>query len=182
MKFKGLFPTESYELTTDLPVTEVLTRLYNAIDPRKTLSMLASKSTFKKPYEGIVYVDGFKINQKIVGKQNSFAPVMTGKVSTRLNQTTIDVELTLQPFTKVFMALWVGFLGVFCTVMLYKAFISPSKSFLNNFSVSSLAPFGMLIFGFGLTLFGFKTESQNAKDYLRNLLEGDEANLMTPFK
>ena len=176
MKFRNYLPTEKYTLVTHLRVAEVRQRVADRIEPKTTtLFPMYSKKGRTKPYEGELVNDTFTIN-KIIDYKNSFLPVITGHISAHGDKTRIAISMNLTLFVLVFIAIWLGILGTICLGLLLSGLLRLSQFTQSEFNPLVLLPFGMFIFGAGLTLIAFKAESKSAKKFLADLLEGQELN------
>lgn len=78
------------------------------------------------------------------------------------------------PFVIVFMAIWLGVMGLACIVTLAIGIIKVKQILETGFSPMVLTPFGGFIFGYLLTVIAFKKESKIAKEFLLSLLNGQE--------
>ena len=156
-------PFENFVLTTSLPVEEVRNRLANNIGPGGKTS---------KPYEGSIVNNTFKIN-RIINYRNSFLPVITGEISQDWGKTEIKIKMKPSVFTLIFMAVWLGTVGIACIVILVAAILTLPDIFQQNFSPAILIPFGLFIFGYLLVTLGFKYESSTSKEFLKTLFEAE---------
>jgi len=75
--------------------------------------------------------------------------------------------MRLHAFVIVFMFIFFGGTGIGCLAVLPIMFIIP------DFEPFTLAPFGMLIFGYAIATGGFKYESIKSKKYLAQLFEAE---------
>jgi hypothetical protein len=66
---------------------------------------------------------------------------------------------------QVFLYFWMGGLGLFCVIEI-AAWLASGKPMLKD-----LMPFGMLAFGYGITMAGFKPEAAKAGKFLAELFE-----------
>lgn len=174
MNFKKLLPIESYTLTSTLNIDEIKKRISGNIEPKKTLRLSLFGNNSTKPYEGEISGDTFQIS-RIINYRNSFLPIITGHISSYVGQTVIEIKM--QPATSVivFMCLWLGIVGFVCLLFLMGELFSLKEITQNGFSFGTAIPFIMFLFGWLLTFLGFKLESKKSKQFLSNLLEGQEA-------
>ena len=172
--FYKFFPSKSYTLLTELSEFEVKRRIAAKINSQQKTSPSDFNDPMKRQYKGEVYEHGFRISQVLVGKKNSFAPLITGNISSFGITTKIEIEMRLTPFVVGFMLLWLGFVGLFCLGMLFVRMERFHEILKDGFSMDALIPFGMFIFGCILPRIGFKSESDNAKIFLASLLKAHE--------
>lgn len=166
MNFGKYLPIESYTLVTKLPVEEVLKRLADNIEPEKIIRFSLFNKATGKPYEGQMVGRTFKIT-RIIDYRNSFLPVITGRISSFLGETEIKVKMRLSPFIFVFMSFWLGTVVFFGLQIIYTQLFE-----LRQFSSVILAPLGMFLFGYLLTILPFKAESKKSKAFLATLFDG----------
>jgi len=174
MRFQKFFPSKSYTLLTELSEFEVKRRINAKINSQEKTSQADFNDPVKRQYKGEVYEHGFRISQVLVGKRNSFAPLITGNISSFNTTTKIEIDMRLSPFVIGFMLFWLGFVGLFCLGMILVGMARFHEILKNGFSMDALIPFGMFIFGCILPRVGFKTESDNSKVFLASLLKAHE--------
>ncbi len=175
INFKKYLPFESYILTSKLSVEEVKKRLAENIEPKQYFRFPAFiKKPSSKPYEGEILVDTFIIS-RIINYGNSFLPLITGRISTFVGKTQINIKMRPMIFVLIFISLWLGIVGLFCLGIVLTALFQIRQILENGFSPIILIPFGMFLFGYLLTTLGFKAESKNSKEFLARLLDGDES-------
>jgi hypothetical protein len=163
-------PFENYVLTTNLSVDEVRDRLANNVEPQKKASISSSKQNTSKPYQGSIVNNSFKIF-RIINYRNSFVPVISGEISQAYGKTEIAVKMKPVLFVLIFMAFWIGTVGVICVCILVMAVLEFKDLIQNGFSPPILIPFGMFIFGYLLITLSFKYESSTSKEFLKDLFE-----------
>jgi hypothetical protein len=159
-------PTENIILKTNLKETEIIDRLSNFVEPKKTFrfGMLGNEAT--KPYEGRINDLTFDIT-RIITYKNSFLPRINGVIHHEYNGTTITVKMRLHSFVVVFIFIWCGGVGLGCIAVL-KTLLADNK-----FHPASIIPFGMLIFLYALTMAAFKYESKKSKKDLQTLFDAE---------
>lgn len=173
MNIRKYLPFENYVLTTRLSAQEVTKRLTDNIDTRKGIHLSSLPSNLRKPYKGQIAGSTFKMS-RIIHYKNSFLPQIKGQISTFLNDTQISIKMRPVTFVLIFMSLWLGIVALVCLSILLLALFKLSQILHNGFSPSFLIPFGMLIFGAVVPTYSFKSESKKAKEFLEQLLEGQE--------
>lgn len=169
IKMKYL-PFENITYQTKLDSEEILSRINEIIEPKKTLRMTGIfGSSDHKPYEGSINGSSFNIN-RIIGYRNSFLPRIKGNIEKDFGKTKVNVKMRLHPFVLVFMIVWCGGVGLG-----FLAFLTATIG-KGTFEPAILIPLGMLLFGYGLTTGGFKYESIKSKKYLAELFEAEIKN------
>ncbi|MGD1839763.1 MAG: hypothetical protein ACFB0B_02545 [Thermonemataceae bacterium] len=168
-------PFENITYKTKLDSEEVLSKLSEVIEPKKTFRMVgAFGSGNHKPYEGSINGTSFNIN-RIIGYRNSFLPRINGIIEKDINGiiekdingTKIKVKMRLHVVVIIFIGIWFGGIGIGCLAFLSTMFNS------EGFKPIVLIPFGMLILSYALVTGGFKYESIKSKKYLTQLFEAD---------
>lgn len=180
MSLKRFLPFEKITLTTKLSSEEVHKRLKENIEPKKYFPESVFNRNSAKEYEGEIIGNTFKINQILVGRRNSFAPTISGNISSYLGQTNVNIRMQLLPSVTILMSLWLGIVGLVCLALLFVGLLQVKHILMNGFSPMFLIPFVMFAFGILLTIFGFKSESKKAKEFLTELLEGKETIINEP--
>ena len=160
-------PFENITYTTKLDSEEILNRLNNIIEPRKTFR---NNGIFggghHKPYEGSINGASFSVT-RIINYRNSFLPKINGAVEKDLDGTKINVRMRLHLFVIIFMAIWLIGVGIGCLAFIFTMLDN------NKFEPMIFIPFGMLLFGYALVTGGFKYESKKTKKDLAQLFESE---------
>jgi hypothetical protein len=73
--------------------------------------------------------------------------------------------MRLHKFTLIFMCFWMSIVLAVCVAMLVMFIVHGFK----DFSFPTLIPFGMLAFGYGMTIVPFKAESRIFRQFLEEL-------------
>jgi len=173
MNFKKYLPFENYTLTSKLPVEEIKRRLADNIEPKKNLRFPGFNKISNRPYEGQILADTFTIS-RIINYRNSFLPIITGRISTFLGKTQINVRMRPVTFVLIFMSFWLGAVGLVCLGIILTGVIQFKRILQSGFSPMILIPFGMFLFGCLLITLAFKAESKRSKEFLERLFEGQE--------
>ncbi|MDN5477606.1 MAG: hypothetical protein L0G39_11795 [Chryseobacterium sp.] len=152
-------PFERIIYRTNLSEQEIITRLSGFVEPKK----FGFGRTSSKEYEGFINNNCFEIN-RMINYRNSFLPQIKGTIQKGNYGTQIEVTMKLHLFVFVFLLFWCGFVMFFlislCLVQ-------------QKISVVFLVPVGMLLFVYALTMFGFKTESKESKEFLKKSFESE---------
>ncbi|SHM19843.1 hypothetical protein SAMN05444360_1099 [Chryseobacterium carnipullorum] len=152
-------PFERIIYRTNLSEQEIITRLSGFVEPKK----FGFGRTSSKEYEGFINNNCFEIN-RMINYRNSFLPQIKGTIQKGNYGTQIEVTMKLHVFVFVFLLFWCGFVMFFlislCLVQ-------------QKISVFFLVPVGMLLFVYALTMFGFKTESKESKEFLKKSFESE---------
>lgn len=158
-------PFEKICYSTKVDSVEILKRIEEIIEPKKTFSLTGVFGRGNlKDYEGFVKKNEFKIN-RIIGYRNSFLPQIKGLVEKDFTGTKVHLKMHLHPFVMLFMCVWFGGVGLG-----FLAFL-PSLLNLEDFEPLALLPFGMLIFGYLLVTLSFKFESKKTRKYFLELFD-----------
>ena len=164
-----LLPFEHITYRTKLSPEEVIERLEKVVKPTMNLYGKAgfAASEDQKPYRGTINRDSFRIN-RIITKKNSFLPMINGRINRINDKTEIEIKMKPEWSALLFMIFWLFMVGFF----LFSSF--DSTTFLKNgISLSDLIPLGMFLGGYGMTIFGFKSESIKSKKFLTQLFEAE---------
>lgn len=164
MKF---LPIENIVYKTHLKPEEVLTRIKEVIEPKKTFRMtgiFASKD--HKPYEGSIKGQTFDI-RRIIGYRNSFIPIIQGIVAQDRQGTKITVKMQLHKLVFGFIVVWLIMVSTIGVGFIGATGPDGKISFLN------FIPVLMLVFVYAMTMGGFKYESIKSKKYLMELFEAE---------
>jgi len=173
MNLKKFLPVENYVMTSKLPVEEIKRRLADNIEPKTNVGSAGFNKSLNKTYEGQILRDSFTIS-RIINYRNSFLPVITGHISTFLNETQINVKMRPVTFILIFISLWLGIVGIVCLGIILVGIIQFKHVLQNGFSPMILIPFGMFLFGWMLTTLAFKAESRKSREFLERLFETQE--------
>lgn len=165
---KKLLPFEKLIYQSTLSKEELITHLQNEIEPEKSFTFGARKSSYSKPYIGKIYLNRFEI-KKVVTYRNSFLPVIKGEIKEGINGAKINIKMGLVDFVKVFMILWLGAVSFGCIGALYSLIFTDTANSEAGFFM--FIPFAMLLFGLGMVSFGFKAESQRSIKDLEEILQ-----------
>jgi len=170
MKFKKFLPYERFVLETSLSPTEVLDRISGSIQPPKHFFRPGFLKQKGKLYEGaIIFPNKFKIN-RLINYRNSFLPVIHGLVEVKNEKTEVAVAMRLFTFSIVFMMFWLGAAAFMCIAITVAAFVQWREVLKGGISLVILIPFAMFTLGYGMMMWGFKSESNEAKKFLIDLL------------
>lgn len=173
MNLYKYLPFEKYTLISRLSVDEVKNRLTANIEPKKKFEFSLFNKGRSKPYEGSISGNQFIIS-RIIDYRNSFLPVIKGQISEKPGQ--VHIQINMRPFTGVliFFTFWIGIVSIVCLAIIVVAIVQFRQILESGVTPGALIPFGMLIFGILLVTIGFKSESRDSKEFLRELLEGED--------
>ncbi len=160
-------PFENITYKTKLDSAAIFERINENVEPERSFRIRGIfGSNNYKPYEGSVNGNSFSI-RRIISYRNSFLPRIKGVIEKDLHGTRVNVKMRLHLFILVFIFIWCGGAGfgffAFLTVSIGKG----------SFDLVILIPLGMLLFGYGLTIAGFKYESIKSKKYIAQLFEAE---------
>lgn len=167
-----LIPYERFTIYTSLHAEEVLRKLEDIVEPRRYFQGWWAQD--HKPYEGKIEGYHFTIN-RIIHYRNSFIPVIEGDIQSEAIGCSVRITMHLHTLVIAFMALWMGGVGYaslaslrFFVDMVMQADAQPS-SLLRPF----LIPAAFLVFGYAMTLIGFKVESNKSRSFFRTLFQAE---------
>jgi hypothetical protein len=153
-------------LRSDFGVEECLRRLSNTTDPPKLT--LFSRSGYKGSKPVMAKIDGEKIKLwKRRYYRNGFAPFFFGTISPAGQGARIEGYFGMDPFVKVFMVFWLGFVLFVCGSVLIATLSHPFHA---RDLPAFIIPPGMLIFGIALPKIG-AWMARSEEKYLREFLE-----------
>ncbi|MGZ3871947.1 MAG: hypothetical protein ACXVJD_03460 [Mucilaginibacter sp.] len=166
MKF---LPFEDFYIITGLKPGQVQERLEKEVEPDMGFSF---KKLFS-PQSGR-YFTGYVVNgtfgfKRIIQHRNSFLPQIKGSTEAWLNGSRVHVKMSMHIGVTIFMCIWLGF----ALLLGFGFFIQEIRT--APFKIEDLAPFGAFLFGYLLSLGGFKYESIKAQKKLFELLNGELA-------
>lgn len=168
-----LIPYEKLKIKSPLNATDVLKKLDDAIEPKRSFRKFWDSS--HKPYEG--KIDGSQfITTRIIHYRNSFLPIIKGEVQSEISGSTINVTMHPHILVIIFMSLWLGFVGFFFIAILssFISFISQAGTVSTTSPTVLFIPAVMFIFGYTLLLGSFKFESVKTKAYFRELFQASD--------
>ncbi|UAY50817.1 hypothetical protein [Ferruginibacter albus] len=170
MKF---LPFENYTITTTLSQQEILKRIADNIEPKRSYRFTFFRPKANVAYEGKIVQNTFSIN-RIIYYRNSFIPLIKGNVTAFSDHTEVHIKMQLRYFTLLFVAIWLGFTGMICSSII--SFISMDTYAIFKGKIPSILilPFGMFILGYLITILNFTIESKRSKKFLARLLEAGE--------
>jgi hypothetical protein len=162
----NLLPTESITYKTKLKEEALIARLNDMVGPTRSgrFGILGVSST--KSYIGKIIDHSFKIKRNI-DYQNSFTPRIKGVIYNDGNYPTIKVNMRLSNYALVILFIWCSGVGLLFIVFLVDCL---SKGY---FDPAVLFPLGMLLFAYGLAMFGFKRESRKSITDMKELLDAE---------
>ena len=172
MKLLNFVPFEKYILTTKLSCDDIYKRLADNIEPKQNIQFFAFNRNSAKPYEGEISGNSFTMS-RIIKYNNSFLPVIKGKISSIVGQTQIRIVMRPEMFFLMFGSLWMAIVGLFCAGLLLAGFLNFKQIVEHGFSPAFLIPFGMFIFGYLLISISFKKESKKSQQFLATLLDAE---------
>jgi len=172
MKLRFLLPIDKFKLHTKLTAGEVEARLTDNIEQAR-ISRLFSNYQTTKPYQGQITGNRFEIT-RIIGYRNSFLPIIKGEITTYLGKSELNIIMRPVKAVLIFMCFWLGIVGVICLGLLIAAIVQFKQILQHGFYPGALVPFFMFAFGLALVTFGYRVEAQEAKAFLKTLLEATE--------
>ncbi|WP_296046834.1 hypothetical protein [uncultured Alteromonas sp.] len=146
-----LIPRDNFTLDSRFSAAEITQRLQEHTAKKRTLG-------FNRDFEfkGRVGQYDFELMRN-VAYQNSFLPVIEGKIKPVANGCHIEVTMRLHLLVTVGMVIWFSFTGIACLF---------SLSNLHRFSLPMLIPFAMMFLGVAMVSGGFWYEACKQKKRL----------------
>jgi hypothetical protein len=161
--YRFLLPFETLTIVTNLTFSEVLQKLDEIVEPPKTWRMALRFQKSRKPYEGTIAGNTFKISRNI-NYRNSFLPVIVGEIHPQPSGCYVKINMNLNMVVMVFMIFWLwtpASLGVLALL---------AWSIDRSVGAIFLPLFGMCIFAWSVCLFCFKIEAKKANTFLQVFL------------
>ena len=145
-----------FQIESESPPEVVLERIRQVVRPKPDSvehwsRLWKRKDASGPPFVGSVLDDSFRIRRDFQG-QNSFVPLIRGRIIKSHNGSRVKGVMFLHPFVALFIAVWLG--GV-------------SYGALTTNTGPPVALWGMFGFGVALTAGGFSVEVAKAKRLLR---------------
>jgi hypothetical protein len=165
MSFAKYLPTENVTYLTQLTEVEVKERLAYFVQPQRSWREKLAGVKATKPYEGTISDNTFSIS-RVPAYRNSFLPDIDGAIHKTEQGVVVDVKLRLKSAVMVFMAYWLGAVGLTCLLVIAALFFSAKKA-----EPVMVLPFVMLLFGYLLMMGGYKYESNIARNGLQKMFE-----------
>jgi hypothetical protein len=158
-------PYENFHIISDLKPKEVWQKLTGVTMPESSdivsfpKSYPAGRDT---PFSGSISINSFEFQPKIIYK-NAFLPQIKGSFEAYKGGSKIHVKMTLHIFVLIFISIWLLGSGI-AFILFFPEMIS------EHHKARDAAPPLMLLFGYGVTLGAFKSESISSKTFLSDLL------------
>lgn len=166
MKF---LPFENFYIISCLKPEQVQACLQNEVEPNKAFSFSGLFSSSSDCYFTGYAINGTFEFKRIITNRNSFLPQIKGTTEAWVNGSRVHVTMKMHIGVIIFMCMWLGFALIFGIGFLIQ------ETNKGPFKIVDLVPFGMFLFGYLLSLGGFKYESIKAKNKLVELLNGEVA-------
>lgn len=162
-----------YRVSITSPLTPVVAidriRSLTRTPPSFTESLRSAFSRAKQertPFLGEINGPSFSLRRNI-RYRNSFLPEIRGNVQPGPSGSSIRITMFMNPFTAVFMLVWLWIVGSIAWPGSLRAESSPTAL--------HFAPVGMFVFGIALVVGGFFPEAIKAKRLLAAALGEDSA-------
>jgi hypothetical protein len=160
-----LLPFEKIVYKTLLKSDEIVLRLSGIVGPKRLFEINSDK-----PYTGRFGDRMFEI-ERAIGHRNSYNPKIFGVIDSTPEGTTIHVTMRLSRPILIFTCLWLLTIGALSVASATDHLFSRASS-----NGETILFIGMFVFGYGITMAGFKTESIKSRKYLLQLLQGEIVN------
>ena len=164
-----IFPSDRVELISSLSKEEVEKKLRENIQPKRGIELRLTRPKNQKAFEGTLFGDSFQI-QRVIHGRNSFLPQINGTLKEGANGTKILMDLKIHGFVIVFLAFWLGGVGLTLIGAIYAMVTQGVKP------VFVVVPLVMFAFGVGLAYFGFNTEKEKSISELKKIVDGRTRN------
>lgn len=164
---KGL-PFENYTITTTLSIAEARQRLLDNLEPERNAAYILKNET--RPYQGTMTEGEFTIS-RIIRYWNSFLPRITGRFYMDNGQTHIRIRMRPVNFVLVFLAFWLGVMGIMSIALPISALTEAPR---RPFGPINFAPLGLFLFGYSLIMIAFKFESSKSKKFMAELFRSPD--------
>jgi len=155
-------PNQIFTLTTSLSSDQVIEKIGLNIE-------IAKKEKFKiytKLFKGYILGNSFKLVRSL-SYRNSFQAEIFGEIEILRNGTSVKLNMKLNPAVKVFIIIWCAFISLFLIGLIVSATNNP------KIAIACFIPFGMLVFGYGLTMICFNADCNESKKILTSLLDAE---------
>lgn len=161
-------PFDSITLQTKLKEEEVLKRLNQNIG---ATYLFKPNTDYGKPFTGKIEGNAFVIKRKI-NYRNSFRPVLHGTVEDNFTERVIKVTMRLTIYTMIFMAFWLGVVGIIALCFMFMIVANIRKADYSEL-FPSFIPVIMFIAGYLMTIISFNVEKKRAKEVLQEIFEAE---------
>lgn len=145
-----------HDLESDIEYYEIYLKLLELTEPPER--GIRVNCNIRKSFVGSVEKGNFKISP-ILNYRNSFVPTFTGSISETETESVINIYARPQIFARIFMTIWMAFLGLILLVGILRIIMDGFQSFL-------IMPFILIVFGYGLSSILFWREEQKARQIL----------------
>ncbi len=165
---RKFLPFEKITYKTDLTESAISIRLDEMIEEEKMFTWKIFSIGTTKTYAGQRIGRNFIMRRIILGR-NSFLPRIYGTIQPMYGEgyTLIHIKMRLHPLPLVFMIVWLSIVG-------FAALAFTATSIINlEFNPGVLIPYGMFLFGYLITIVGFKFESSRSKRELKEIFEAE---------
>jgi hypothetical protein len=157
-------PYESFYIDTNLDPTTAEADLEAEVGPDLEFSYY---SAFRQRYDGCFFGSiangSFRFRQ--INYRNPFLPMITGTIEPRSGGSRASVQMKMHIVAIILVCTWLGATGL--ATMIFLLF-RPNEDFLAYAEVFFL----MFLFGYIITLVGFRFEAPRAKKTLASILQG----------
>jgi len=154
-------PVENITYRSSLDKETLFKRLLTNDNTGEPYPVLGIRMQQARVYTVSIDKDTFAMQRRI-NYRNSFLPQIRGVIQQNASGLEIQVKMRLPLFAMVFMVIWF--------VVLFFIFFSTAFTAKN---VMALPLLGLMIFGYALTMIGFKIESQRSKKDLQQILDAE---------
>lgn len=169
-----LIPSRSFCIETALPPEKVAACLAVVTEPQPWDWFLRFRWRKRRPFQGEVGADGFRV-RPVCGYANvSYLPVIRGRVTPTETGSRVEGTMTITPMEVVSLALCLGLILVACLVVSVVALIQ------GNWTLAALWPFGVMFALFWAGTVGvFLLNARAAHGWLRETITAESETPVT---
>ena len=160
-------PFVSLQLRTKLSIENVIEKLDSIIELKKFT--LFGNLGYSKSFRGELFENGFLMIRNSILYQNSFMPVIKGKISRESGYTVINIFMRMNLFVIIFMGFWLTIPLLLTCKSLFDLLIHHDGSLLTCFF-----PMVLFVFGYILMMVSFTYENKKAQKILKELLSTEQ--------
>jgi len=161
-----LLPFVTVKLHTKLSFENVIEKLDSIIELKKFSPF--GNFGYSKPFRGELFEDSFTMIRNNVLYQNSFMPVIKGKIIRKSGHTIIDIFMRMHLFVVIFMGFWLGIPLLLTCKFLFDFLVRQYGTLLTSFF-----PMVFFVFGYILMMVSFTFENKKAQKMLKKLLDAE---------
>ena len=160
-------PFVTLRLRTKLSFEDVIEKLDSVIEPKKFT--IFGNLGYSKSFRGELLEDSFTMIRNNVLYQNSFMPVIKGKILRKSGYTVLEIFMRMNLFVIIFMGFWLITPLLLTGKYLFDFLIHNHGSLL-----TSIMPMALFVFGYVIMMLSFTFESRKAQKIIQQLLNTEQ--------